>query len=487
MAENPRQHLAALLAKSQQSGMSPSMADAIVAGIQDLPPVSGDGIRVAGGLVVIGDSTSAGADSALYEQYGMSWPNIAALFGKGRLRLVRNAATAGDRIQQMIDRFDADVAPYNPAVVAVMAGTNSVDKADVTLAQCYSQYDELVAKVLAIGALPALCTIVPNNSTGPATGKMKQNIRKLNERIKQMAMNHGWPLIDFFALSADPANGNWKSGYYLDGTHGNNAWTWDAGEYAAGRLLPFLPDCVAVPFANYTGDEISNIYNGCYTASSGTSPSLGWSDAAGTPAGSSLAYGAVSGFGGQAITVTHASAAALRQLVYAQYIGQTTLTNSPAAGTNSIVTPARADYRGILHIGVGAANYEHARIASSSGGGPQTNTLETNLLYAHAAGEVVIANAIPGDVMMLSGMVSSDGGVGFTVDVTCTGAAYSPGALLAMTAGKAVQNGVFARQFTVPAGTTQINVRFTVTAGTGVVSFGHWGLINMSRMSGLWT
>ena len=134
----------------------------------------------------------------------------------------------------------------------------------------------------------------------------------------------------------------------------------------------------------------------------------------------------------------------------------------------------------MLFIGSGAT-FEVAKIASSSGGGPQTETLAQPLKFAHAAGEPVIANFAVGDELIISGVVTSDGGVPVSIKATMPGGLYSPQPLGSIPA--AITRGVFYQRVAVPSGTSGVT-QFTlnVAAGTGVASIGRFGVYNATRL-----
>jgi hypothetical protein len=225
-------------------------------------------------------------------------------------------------------------------------------------------------------------------------------------------------------------------------------------------------------------DALNILYKGCFASMTGSSlPAAGWIDGGGT-SGSVLSYITDSAVAGKMLTIT-STAAVQRVIQQTVYVGATTLTNSVSAGATSLVIPVRADYAGVLFIGSGAT-FEAVKILSSAGGGPQTETLVTPLVYAHAAGELVIASAAVGDQLILTGVVTSDGGAPVTVDVSAAGAASSPSALKTIPA--SVTRGVFYNRFTVLPSTTTLTVRLSLGAGTGVASFGQVGLYNATRL-----
>lgn len=430
--------------------------------------------RPGGSVVFLGDSITAGADDNTYEAAGVSWPTLAALYSGQRLRRTRNAGVPGNTTAAMLARFDTDVTPYDPATVTLLCGTN--DHSTMSTTAAFTAWTEtveaIIAKIRGIGAVPVMATVPPIN-----TASRKPWVARMNAWINAYAAARGIAVLDFYTLLADPTNSDYKSGYYNDGVHPNAAGYVAMGSYAATALAGLLP-FGGPPLCADDIDRANIVTKGCFTAGTGSSLPTNWANGSGTPAGSTVSYVVDSYVPGQMLQIAQV-ATTLRVVQFSLYIGSTTLTNSVSAGGTSLVIPDRADFGGVLFIGSGATA-EAAKIASSSGAGPQTETLATGLLFDHAAGETIIKSAIPGDELIFTGVVTSDGGVPVTVDTTCTGAAYSPAALKTVTA--AVTRGVWYQRFTVPAGTTQITFRLHAGAGTGTVAFGRVGVYNATRL-----
>lgn len=431
-----------------------------------------NGARPGNLFVSLGDSITAGGDDMTYQAFATSWPNLASVISKQQLQLGYNAGIPGNTTAQMLARFDTDVTPHLPTVVSLLCGTNDVG---VTPFDTWAtSVRAIVAKIRAIGAVPVLCTVPPSN-----TASKQADVGRFNGYIKRYAVLNGLTVLDFYTLLADPANANYKAAYLNDGIHPNAAGYRDMAQLTTDALVPLLPASSPM-LATDDVSSLSAITAGCFTAGSGSTLPTGWIDNAGVPSGSALSYINDFGVPGKLVTITQTDSAGIRQLAYSSYIGQTTLSSSVAAGATSLTIPIRADYGGVLFIGSGST-FEIAKIASSSGGGPQTETLVQPLQYAHEAGEPVIANGIPGDVMIFSGRVTSDGGVPVYIDTSMPGASYSPIPYNGVTA--PITRGVFHMRFTIPPGTNgAVSYRLWVGAGTGTTSFGQVGVFNATRL-----
>lgn len=421
--------------------------------------------------VFLGDSITAGSDIAAQDYRGMSWPTIASMISGQRIEYVRNAGIGGDRTIGMINRFSTDVALYNPQLVNIGAGTN--DLLYTAFEVWTEQMETLVDMVRAIGAVPTISELPPFNTLA-----LHQIVIRYNGWIRQFASKNKITVIPFYDLLVDPATGNYKTQYYNDGTHPNGAGLAAMGKLAADVLSPLLPDNRPVLCSDDV-EPVNSIYRGCFASATGTTPTTGWIDSAGVPASSSLSYVSDPLVPGKLATLTMSGAPSFRQQSFYQYCGATTLSTSVQAGATSLILPIRADYGGVLFIGSGAT-FEIARIASSSGPGPQTETLTAPLKFAHAAGEPVIANGAPGDEMIFSGLITTTGDVDAKVGVAFIGpGTQSPGSTSTRTV---FTRGMFHHRFTIPANVQQMNPYFQAGAGTGSVGVGRLGLYNATRL-----
>jgi len=181
--------------------------------------------------VALGDSITAGISNGRYM-------DMTQLVSMGRMRLVKNAGVGGDTAAMMLARFDADVAPYSPNLITILAGTNDTG-VTAALASYQTSIQAIVGKCYAIGATPVIMTIPPNSSGTPAN--RRQQIVIFNAWLRIYAQARGIALVDLFAALVDPATGNYVAAYNLDGTHPTPAAMTIIGTALNSTLAPWLP------------------------------------------------------------------------------------------------------------------------------------------------------------------------------------------------------------------------------------------------------
>jgi lysophospholipase L1-like esterase len=187
-------------------------------------------------IAYLGDSITQGSWVASSNFQGTSFPLYAMLSSGGRLLTAANAGVSGDTTAGMLSRFDTDVAPVGPTAVVLLGGTNDM-AGTVTLAQYAANVRAIVAKTRALGAVPVLCTIPPNNTTA-----RHAKINTWNAWMRYFASGQGITVVDFYGLLADPVSGNYLSTYAGDGTHPNGAGYIAMGQLVSSALSPLSPD-----------------------------------------------------------------------------------------------------------------------------------------------------------------------------------------------------------------------------------------------------
>lgn len=425
--------------------------------------------------VFLGDSLTLGGDDAVSQARGDSWPVYLSMLSGQRVRYVRNSGIAGQNSTQILARFDTDVTPYAPNLVTLLAGRNDIQQG-AALATIVANLTALVAKVRGIGAVPVLCTIPPTGLTSPANSK--QATVQVNGWIRRYAAAQGITLLDFHSVLTDPATGGYLAAYNSgDNLHPNAAGLLVMATYANTVLTPLLPNHAPM-LCRDAVDENSEILNGVFSGYTGTGLPTSFVDLAGAPAGSALSYTTDAAVPGQLLTITSTATAALRKIGQTANVGTTTMP-AVAAGATTFVISVNPFQRGVLFIGSGATA-EVVKVASVTGSaGAFTVTLTRGLAYAHVAGEPVVVNAQPGDRMIYSGIVTTDGGVTFTAGVDNAGAA---GVKAANNLTRALTRATFHIEFTLPTGSTQMTPYVWIGAGTGVVSVGQLGLYNLTKL-----
>jgi hypothetical protein len=126
----------------------------------------------------------------------------------------------------------------------------------------------MYAAIAANGQLPILVTIPPSISNNYAF------VSALNAWIVKQSKVLKLPLIDLFAVLVDPATGNYKAGYSLDGVHPAGAAVRLAAQQAQADLVPlFPPHHPLLPAWN--SDPNNLVSNGLMLASTAGIPT-GW-------------------------------------------------------------------------------------------------------------------------------------------------------------------------------------------------------------------
>lgn len=172
-------------------------------------------------LVVWGDSITAGAlagsSSSPIQQQGAGFSQLAAVLAGNSVKLVHNAGVSGNTSTQILARFSTDVAPFNPDVVSLLAGTNDISSTSgITLAQSKANIVACVQAILSIGALPILGTIPPKgpSSTNGATEFTRE--LQLNNWLRSYCSRNNLILIDYYASLVNPASGSYQANYTMN-------------------------------------------------------------------------------------------------------------------------------------------------------------------------------------------------------------------------------------------------------------------------------
>jgi lysophospholipase L1-like esterase len=220
--------------------------------------------------VFLGDSITIGHDDPTNNIHADSWPTYAGLLSGQRIQTIRNAGVGGNTSAQMLARFDTDVTPYGPSLVTLLCGTNDIGGA-VPFATFQANVQALVAKIRGIGAGPVLATIPPNNDSS-----RHANITLWNTWLRLYASRQGIPLLDFYAVLVDPANGNYLAANDGgDGTHPSNAGYLAMGAHAATALAPLLP--TAYPPLPAENTQVQNLLtDGLFLGSVSGGIASGW-------------------------------------------------------------------------------------------------------------------------------------------------------------------------------------------------------------------
>lgn len=162
-----------------------------------------------------GDSISINGISATdgNQDRSRSWTSEMARLSMGRIRYVYNAAVSGYRIDQVLARFDAFVAPQTPDLVILTAGTNDIRQSR-TMAQWKADLIAYFEKCKTIGADLIVGAIWPSddNAAHAATARL------WNTDLYTWAAANSVQVLPWDTL-ADPITGGWPAGWSGDLLH----------------------------------------------------------------------------------------------------------------------------------------------------------------------------------------------------------------------------------------------------------------------------
>lgn len=158
------------------------------------------------------------------------------LYSGGKLAKTANAGISGNTTAQMFARIQTDVVAYNPSMCVVLGGTND-SASPVSLKDFAANMTGIVRALWKAGIAPVLCTIPTINSA-----PQRRTIGNYNAWLRRFAAQNGIPLLDYYALSVDPATGNLLQSAMgnQDGTHPGNVGNALLGKYVADTLGPLI-------------------------------------------------------------------------------------------------------------------------------------------------------------------------------------------------------------------------------------------------------
>ena len=214
-----------------------------------------------------------------------------------------DAGVPGNATAQMLARVP-DVIALSPANCVVMGGTNDLG---LDLALTLANIDQIVKELQQNGIRPIL-GLLPPRTGGTA------NVLATNAVIQRYAIKNGLPYVDFFAVLADPATGDYLPGYSTDGIHpSENGAAAMASTFLKTTQRLFIPVPSFLP-TNSNGGKNMLGPNVFVPDTGGDGLANGWTVAGG--AGSLMLSADSDGVNWQSIT-TQSSFQIARQYIYA--------------------------------------------------------------------------------------------------------------------------------------------------------------------------
>lgn len=318
-------------------------------------------------VITIGDSISA---------YGSAsgWMLYVEMVSNGRVKLIRDAAIAGNRTDQMVARFDTDVTPYASQAdeLWIMAGANDVSAGDTSTVFA-SDLSQLIDKGLAVG-LRVRVFVMPPNDTNIS------NALKFREVTTAVAMKKGVDCMDPWQTCINASTGGFISTDTVDGVHPSAAGHTKAGQAVVTALNIPTSHNIALPVQNAAnGGMMSNPL--FVTDSNADGLADGWGSS-----GSGVASLVASTFGNK------------------QRFTATTLTGPTYIQNNPILTVVPGNVysvKGKLTVS-GTDHCWYLRIRWQTAGSIDTNNLYPWYGQANATGEFEFRVTAPSDATKLA-------------------------------------------------------------------------------------
>ena len=168
---------------------------------------------------------------------------------------------SGERSDQGLARFDADVAPLNPRIVVEAFGTNDISQG-VSAAVTFSNKYEMWKKAWRLGAHVLAFTCPPRDTFD--TAKMQESF-KLNAMLYAYSATNPnkFTLVDWWVALAEPLTGKYKTTLVdTAGVHPNGRGALAAGSVLASAIQPLIlgapPAHLAMSAVNDTANLLPN-------------------------------------------------------------------------------------------------------------------------------------------------------------------------------------------------------------------------------------
>lgn len=119
----------------------------------------------------------------------------------GRKFQIIDSGVSGNNTRQALDRFDRDVALFQPALVIVTLGGNDCrpDNSRVPEAEFRSNMETIGKKIEALNAIPVLQTYYKMDLEAMEPERARGFVRNM-EIVREVAHDHSWHLVDQYAV-----------------------------------------------------------------------------------------------------------------------------------------------------------------------------------------------------------------------------------------------------------------------------------------------
>jgi len=171
-------------------------------------------------VVAVGDSITANgltaqndlANGLIGKLDGKNWLMWASLLSGGKLVYAGALGTGGYTSAQVLANHVPVAIATAADMVVLQMGTNDIGS--LSLAQTRANMLAACQQIQAAGKVPVLCTLTPRNDILGT-----QSITQINLAYQRLALENGWPLVDWYTALLDTSTGGWQSGDNSDNVH----------------------------------------------------------------------------------------------------------------------------------------------------------------------------------------------------------------------------------------------------------------------------
>lgn len=176
--------------------------------------------------VILGDSIAIGDTNPTLPAWGDSWFAQAAWQSNGRMLLAGNYGVSGNTVGQMLVRVSSvTTASPKPDVCIVMGGTNDARSA-IPFADTIGGLKEIYQQLLNSGIYVIACLCPPNSENAAYS----RAISLINAWVTGYCSREGIPVFDAYTPLIDSSTGQYNASYTTDNLHPNIA-----GEFVLGQ------------------------------------------------------------------------------------------------------------------------------------------------------------------------------------------------------------------------------------------------------------
>ena len=181
--------------------------------------------------------------------------NTGSISGTGR-PVGYNAGIGSDKLPGMLGRLQSDVIAYKPAFCFFMGGTNDLQGGD-SAANIKANIATVIDRLLAANIHPVVIGILPRNATDAAGADFDATRRlmrcDINRATKNYCLAKGATYVNPDIAFCDPATGDAKTGYTVDGVHPSSV----GAEALGDAIIEALPAGLLPP----NRELINNVYD----------------------------------------------------------------------------------------------------------------------------------------------------------------------------------------------------------------------------------